>query len=178
MRVVGGTRKGHRLTAPKGATARPTADRVREAIFNLLGSVEGARVLDLYAGSGALGIEALSRGAAHATFVDSNARAAQAVRSNLDRLGLEEGHVARAGASSFLRRAAVAEERWDLVFCDPPYRLASRLSSELGILLPPVLAPGATIVCESSRRDPFRLDLELVTARTYGDTVVTIYSHV
>ena len=178
MRVVAGTHKGHRLAAPKGTASRPTADRVREAIFNLVGSVEGERVLDLYAGSGALGIEALSRGAAHATFVDSNARAAQAVRSNLDKLGLEQARVVRAGAPSFLRRAAANGERWDLVFCDPPYRLASRLGSELGILLPPVVTTGARIVCESSRRNPLRLGLELVTERTYGDTLVTIYSHV
>jgi 16S rRNA (guanine966-N2)-methyltransferase len=176
MRVVAGTHKGHRLTAPRGTAARPTADRVREAIFNLLGSVEGARVLDLYAGSGALGIEALSRGAAHATFVDSNARATQAVRSNLDKLGLERGRVVRAGAPSFLRRSAASDERWDLVFCDPPYRLAGRLSGELGILLPPVLTTGARIVCESSRRQPLELDLERVRERAYGDTLVTIYS--
>jgi 16S rRNA (guanine966-N2)-methyltransferase len=177
MRVVAGTHKGHRLAAPRGATTRPTSDRVREAVFNLLGSVEGARVLDLYAGSGALGIEAISRGAAHATFVDSSAGAAQAVRSNIERLGIaDQARVTRASAASFLRRAAKAEVRWDLVFCDPPYGLASRIGSELGILLPPVAATGAKIVCESARRQPLRLDLELVTERRYGDTVVTIYS--
>jgi 16S rRNA (guanine966-N2)-methyltransferase len=176
VRVVAGTHKGHRLAAPKGSTARPTADRVREAIFNLLGSVEGERVLDLYAGSGALGIEALSRGAEHATFVDSNARAAQTVRSNLERLRLDQARVVRAGAPSFLRRAPEAGAQWDLVFCDPPYQLASRLSGELGILLPPVLRTGARIVCESSREQPLAFDLDLVTERGYGDTLVRIYS--
>jgi 16S rRNA (guanine966-N2)-methyltransferase len=176
MRVVAGIHKGHRLAAPRGRTTRPTADHVREAIFNILGPLDGERVLDLYAGSGALGIEALSRGAAHATFVDSDARAAQAVRSNLELVGATDSRVVRASALPFLRRAAEGSERWDLVFCDPPYGLASRHGGELGILLPPVLATGARIVCESSRREPLMLDLELVTERRYGDTLIRIYA--
>jgi 16S rRNA (guanine966-N2)-methyltransferase len=176
VRVIAGTHKGRRLAAPRGKEVRPTADNVREAVFNLLGSVVGERVLDLYAGSGALGIEALSRGAAQATFVDSDARAVQAVRSNLELVGASDARVVRAGALPFLRRAAGGSERWDLVFCDPPYGLASRHGGELGILLPPVLATGARIVCESSHREPLRLDLELATERRYGDTLIAIYS--
>jgi len=176
MRVVAGIHKGRRLAAPKGRSTRPTADSVRESIFNLLGPVAGARVLDLYAGSGALGIEALSRGAAAATFVDSDARAVAAARSNLERLEIEQARVVKAGAASFLRSAARAGEHWSLAFCDPPYRLAPRLAPELGKLLPPVLEVEARIVCESSHRQPLRLALPLVSERRYGDTVISIYS--
>jgi 16S rRNA (guanine966-N2)-methyltransferase len=176
MRVVAGIHKGRRLSAPRGRSTRPTADRVRESVFNLLGPVEGARVLDLYAGSGALGIEALSRGAGAATFVDSDARAIAAVRANLERLGVEQGHAVKASVPSFLRSAARAAERWDLVFCDPPYRLAPRLAPELGKLLPPVLEAEARIVCESSHRQPLGLALPLVSERRYGDTMIAIYA--
>ena len=175
MRVVSGTYKGHRLVAPKRASTRPTADRVREALFSLLGSVEGAHVLDLYAGSGALGIEALSRGAADATFVDSDAAAVRAVRQNLAHVGVEQARVVRAGAGPFLKGAARRGERWDLAFCDPPYRLAHRLGRDLEALLPPVLDQEARIVCESSTRQPLHLGLPIVTERRYGDTLICIY---
>jgi 16S rRNA (guanine966-N2)-methyltransferase len=177
VRVVAGIHKGRRLAAPKGRSTRPTADRVRESVFDLLGPVTDANVLDLYAGSGALGIEALSRGGAAATFVDSDARAIAAVRANLERLGLEQARAVKAGVPAFLRSVARAGGRWDLVFCDPPYRLAPRLAPELGKLLPPVLEAEARIVCESSHRQPLRLSLPLVSERRYGDTVIAIYSY-
>ena len=104
MRVVAGAFKGRPLHAPKGSRTRPTADRVREALFSILGPVEGLRVLDLFAGSGALGIEALSRGAASATFVDSSSQAVAAVRRNLDELGAE-GEVSRRDALRWLAAA-------------------------------------------------------------------------
>jgi 16S rRNA (guanine(966)-N(2))-methyltransferase RsmD len=176
MRVVAGKFKGKRLTAPKGRWTRPTQDRVREAVFNLLGPVDGARVLDLYAGSGALGIEALSRGAASATFVDSVPLALRAVRMNLEGVGAEEAHVVRASASSFLRSAARRGQTWDLAFCDPPYRLANRLGRDLGDLLPPVLVIEARIVCESSFRHPLELRLPLLKERRYGDTLIAVHS--
>jgi 16S rRNA (guanine966-N2)-methyltransferase len=175
MRVIAGTYKGQRLIAPKRATTRPTQDMVREALFSLLVSVEGARVLDLYAGSGALGIEALSRGAGDVTFVDSDVAAVRAVRHNLARLGIEQAQVARAGVGPFLKSAAHRGERWDLAFCDPPYRLAHRLGRDLEALLGPVLADEARIVCESSPRQPLQLELPLVTERRYGDTLICIY---
>jgi 16S rRNA (guanine966-N2)-methyltransferase len=176
VRVVAGIHKGQRLVAPKRKSTRPTADRVREALFSLLGSVEGARVLDLYAGSGALGIEALSRGAAGATFVDSDVLAVRAARENLERLGIEHARVVRANVQAFLHGAARHTERWDLAFCDPPYRLAPRLGTDLGELLPPILAREARIVCESSYRQPLKLGLPLVTERRYGDTLVAIHA--
>jgi 16S rRNA (guanine966-N2)-methyltransferase len=176
MRVVAGTYKGRRLTAPRGSSTRPTQDKVREAVFNLLGPIEGARVLDLYAGSGALGVEALSRGAAAVTFVESDAAALRAIRSNLELVGAEEGKVVRANVVSFLAQAARRGESWDLAFCDPPYRLAHRLGRDLGELLPPVLAPEARIVCESSGRHPLELQLPLLKQRRYGNTVIAVYT--
>jgi 16S rRNA (guanine966-N2)-methyltransferase len=175
MRVIAGAHKGQRLTTPKRATTRPTADRVREALFSMLGSVDGELVLDLYAGSGALGIEALSRGATQATLVDSDIAATAAMGQNIDRLGTEQARVVRADVGTFLKKAARRGEQWSLVFCDPPYRLAHRLGRELEARLPPVLAEGARIVCESSTKQPLQLGLPLVTERRYGDTLICIY---
>ena len=175
MRVVAGQFKGHPLRSPR-PTTRPTLDRVREAVFSMLGPLDGLDVLDLYAGSGALGIEALSRGAVSAMFVDSDAAATKAIRQNLERTGAEAGRVMRADALGFLRNAARHGERWDLAFCDPPYRLAARLGEPLSRMLEPVLAPGARVVCESAHRQPLELDLPLEKERRYGDTRIAVYS--
>ncbi|MEA2439495.1 MAG: rRNA (guanine966-N2)-methyltransferase [Thermoleophilaceae bacterium] len=174
MRVVAGAYRGRRIEAPAGRATRPTSDRVREALFSILGPIEGVRVLDLFAGSGALGIEALSRGAAEAVFVESDARAAAAVRRNLDALGIQ-ALVHRRDAFSWLASAAGAEEPFDLVFADPPYSSASRTAGRLSELLPPVLTPTSVIVTESDKRDPLELALPLVDERTYGDTRIAIH---
>jgi 16S rRNA (guanine966-N2)-methyltransferase len=162
--------------APRGAATRPTSDRVREALFSILGSglVEGARVLDLFAGSGALGIEALSRGASRATFVDSSSAATAAVRRNLDALGIE-AEVRRQDALAYLRSASRDARQYDLVFLDPPYRHANALGPELSTALGPVLAPAARVVAESDRRAPLELGLPLLDERRYGDTLVRIH---
>jgi 16S rRNA (guanine966-N2)-methyltransferase len=176
MRVVAGRLGGRRLAAPRGAATRPTSDRVREALFAALGDVSGAEVLDLFAGSGALGIEALSRGAAHATFVDSAPAAVAAVRRNLAGLALEDtAEVRRQDARAFLRNARRAGRHYDLVFLDPPYRRAAALAAVLSQALPPVLAPGARVVAESDRRAPLDLALTLVDERRYGDTVIRVH---
>jgi 16S rRNA (guanine966-N2)-methyltransferase len=175
MRVIAGRWGGRRLQAPKGDATRPTSDRVREALFSVLGErLAGARVLDLFAGSGALGIEALSRGAAAATFVDSAPAALRALRANLDALGAD-AEVSRRDAVRYLGDASTAAREYDLVFLDPPYRLAGRLGGELSAMLPPVLAPGATVVVESDRRTPLELDLPLLDERRYGDTLIRIH---
>lgn len=174
MRVIAGELKGRKLLSPKSVAVRPTSDRVRESIFGLLGDVRGARALDLYAGSGALGIEALSRGAVTATFVDS-ARSLP-IGENLSRLGIEgRGAVYRARCERFLDKAARRGDRWDLVFVDPPYRLADQLVEPLQRLLPPVLKEGSRLVLESSPKKPLKLALPMVVERTYGDTLVAIY---
>jgi 16S rRNA (guanine966-N2)-methyltransferase len=187
MRIVGGAWGGRRLQAPPGDATRPTSDRVREALFSILGErVRDARVLDLFAGSGALGLEALSRGAAEATFVDSAAAPVRALRANLESLGAERSggdrsapdrtEVRRQDALRFLGSARSAARDYDLVFLDPPYRLANRLGGRLSEELPHVLAPGATVVTESDRRNPLDLDLPISDERRYGDTLIRIHA--
>jgi 16S rRNA (guanine966-N2)-methyltransferase len=172
VRIVAGEYRGRRLTTPPGLDTRPTSDRVREALFSILGDIEGLRVLDLFAGSGSLGIEALSRGAAGAVFVENDRRAADAIQANLDAIGATEARVVRADALAWLRRAA---DRYDLVFLDPPYSSARNLAGKLSELLPAVLAEDALIVSESDKRDPLMLDLPLDDERTYGHTRIAIH---
>jgi 16S rRNA (guanine966-N2)-methyltransferase len=145
---------------------------VREAVFSILGDVGGERVLDLYAGSGALAIEALSRGAAEATLVDYSAAAIAAVRRNLRELSLD-AEVRGQSVQSFLERAQRERRQYDLVFADPPYRLASSLRTSG---LEALLAPGARVIAESDKRAPIELEtLELVDERRYGDTLIRIF---
>jgi 16S rRNA (guanine966-N2)-methyltransferase len=174
VRVIGGQLGGRRLVAPRGRDTRPTSDRVREALFSILGSVEGERVLDLFAGSGALAIEALSRGAAEATLVDPSATAVAAIRRNLSALGVT-AEVRQLPASVYLERARVGERQYDLLFLDPPYRQAKVLGPELSAALAPLLAQGARVVAESDRRAPLELDLPLLVERRYGDTLIRIH---
>jgi 16S rRNA (guanine966-N2)-methyltransferase len=177
VRVIAGRFGGRRLTAPPGRATRPTSDRVREALFSILGPLDG-EALDLYAGSGALGIEALSRGAARAVFVERDARAAAALRANLEALGAsaQEAQVRRADVLAALRDARERGETYSLVLCDPPYRLAAGLGGALSEALLPVLAPGARVVTESDRRDPLTLDLPRTHERRYGDTLIRIHA--
>jgi 16S rRNA (guanine966-N2)-methyltransferase len=175
MRIIAGTHGGRELTAPKGRATRPTSDRVREALFSILGDIRGLRVLDLFAGSGALGIEALSRGAAQATLVDSAAPAVAAIKRNLEALGAR-AEVVRQPAARFLQGASRDARQYDLVFLDPPYRDASTLGRELTSALTPILAPDARVVAESDRRSPLGLELALLDERRYGDTMIQIYA--
>jgi 16S rRNA (guanine966-N2)-methyltransferase len=171
LRITGGELGGRRIRAPKGAKLRPTTERVREAIFSILGDVSGARVLDLFCGTGALAIEALSRGAAEAALVDTHPAAA---RRNLEALELTgRARTFRSDAGRFLRR--VEEASYDLVLCDPPYRLADRLAADLDPLIRNALAEGGRVMAESSPDRPLPLTLPLVTERSYGDTLVRIH---
>jgi 16S rRNA (guanine966-N2)-methyltransferase len=172
VRIVAGSYKGRRLHAPPGARTRPTADRVREALFSILGPLDGERVLDLFAGSGALGIEALSRGAGEAVFVDSDARAVAAIRRNLEAIGAD-ARVERRDALDYLRGAS--EPPFDLVFLDPPYSSASQLAGPLSERLPALVSQEARIVSESDKRNPLELTLPLVDERVYGDTRIAIH---
>jgi 16S rRNA (guanine966-N2)-methyltransferase len=172
LRITGGELGGRRLRVPRGGRdRRPTTEKVREAVFSILGDVDGTRVLDLFCGTGALAIEALSRGASDATLVDK--RPAGADR-NLDELGLgDRARTIRSDALRFLRRAD--EGSFDLVLCDPPYRLADRLAADLVQLIPRVLAGGGRVMLESSPDRPLTLTLPLLTERSYGDTLIRIY---
>jgi 16S rRNA (guanine966-N2)-methyltransferase len=178
MRVVAGRFGGRRLQAPRGRDTRPTSDRVREALFAMLGPLEGGRVLDLFAGSGALAIEALSRGAAVATLVERDRRAIEVIRANLAalELGVDQARVVHAPARAALRDASARGDAYDLVLLDPPYREAPALGRELSQALPAVLAPDARVVAESDRRAPLALELPVVRERRYGDTLIRIHA--
>ena len=175
MRVVAGQWRGRRLKAPPGQGTRPTADRVREAVFSILGPVDDLRVADLYAGSGALGIEALSRGAASAVFVESDRRTAAVIEQNLASLEATAGDIVVRDVLAFLRAGRPDEGAFDLVFCDPPYDAAREIARPLSQLLPRATAPEARIVTESSKRNPLALELPLLDERIYGDTRIAIH---
>jgi len=177
VRVIAGELGGQTLVAPRGWKVRPTSDRVREAIFSALGAkVADAQVLDLYCGTGALAIEALSRGAAHATLVDRDTRPAL---GNVERLGLRDRvELARADAGRWLASAPAGPDAplFDLVFVDAPYRLAHRVGQELNTHLPRLLAEGGCAVVESGAGSPLRLDsLERLRRRRYGGADVSFY---
>ena len=169
MRIVAGSRKGHSIQAPKRADTRPTSDRVREAAFNLIGPLDGASVLDLYAGSGALGLEALSRGAARAVFVEADPAACRTIERNLDKLGLR-GEV-RCG--DVLPAIANERRRFDLVFADPPYD--ERDHRALARYLPSLLADDGLVVFETAAKDEPELPLTKRTSRRYGAARITLF---
>ena len=172
MRIVAGELGGRKLLSPpRGHEVRPTADKVREALFSMLGDVSGKVVLDLFCGTGALGIEALSRGAERATFVDSQVGP---VQRNVVALDLEgRAELVRSDALEFLRRGG---PRFDLILCDPPYRLARRVGADLDKLLPDRLAEGGRVVVESSAQEPVELSSEPERERRYGDTLLKIWT--
>ena len=173
MRIIAGTHRGQRIAAPRGRDTRPTSDRVRENAFNLIGPVDDAEVLDLYAGSGALGLEALSRGAATAVFVENDRDACRTIEANLDKLGFR-GSVVRADAAR-----TVAQERrsYDLILCDPPYDFGDhdRLAQHLARLL---TADGLLVYESAGRADPPVVPgLEVRTSRKYGSARLTLFEH-
>jgi len=177
VRVIAGRFGGRTLATPPGDRTRPTSDRVREAVFSILGPLDGERVLDLFAGTGAFGLEALSRGAGSAVFVERDGRAAAALTRNLQAMRLARGEAVlrREEVARALREALARGETYDLAFCDPPYRLAAGLGPTLTRSLAPLLAPGARVVTESDRRAPLDLDLPLTDERRYGDTLIRIH---
>ena len=177
MRIIAGTRRGHTIHAPKGLDTRPTSDRVRESVFNIVAPwVEGARVLDLYAGSGAMGLEALSRGAEAAVFVESDPEAVRTIERNLDKLGLTGARVVRHDAVTGLGQEAGAGRKYDLVLADPPYDMTDHQS--LSRYLPGVLADDGLLVFETAAKtEPDVPGLTVRTSRKYGSTRVTVFEH-
>jgi 16S rRNA (guanine(966)-N(2))-methyltransferase RsmD len=176
VRVIAGELKGQKLVAPRGWKVRPTSERVREAVFSTLGDrVTGADVLDLYCGTGALAIEALSRGAASAVLVDRDTRPAL---GNVERLELgARARLVRGDVVQWMARTGAGEGAgFDLVFVDAPYRLAARVSRDLETHLPGLLAAGGRAVIESSARSPFQIgSLPRLRQRRYGGTDVSFY---
>ena len=177
MRVVAGSLGGRKLRSPSSSVTRPTSDRVRESLFALLGPVDGLAVLDLFAGSGALAIEALSRGAASAVLVERDRGAAKVITANLEALDLLEpqARLIQGSAQKALEQAAKAAETYDLLFLDPPYRQPAMLGDDAAKLFGSILAPNARVVTESDRRQPFELALPMIDERRYGDTLIRIH---
>jgi 16S rRNA (guanine966-N2)-methyltransferase len=173
MRVIAGTARGITLRAPKDRSTRPITDRVKETLFAILGDrVPGARVLDLYAGSGAIGIEALSRGAARADFVERGRAALDVLRANLERTGLDaDAGVHPVDVERFL--AAAGDAEWDLAFLDPPYETRAIVAPLRA--LAPHLAPGASVVLKHFwRTDPTEVPgLRVTRQRRFGETMLT-----
>jgi 16S rRNA (guanine966-N2)-methyltransferase len=160
MRIIAGAFRSRPLQAPSGVATRPTSDRLRETLFNVLAPrIEGARFLDLYAGSGAVGLEALSRGAQSVAFVDRAPAAMKALRANLERLGVKEGFAIHAtGVREFLRKAQSEARGFDVAFLDPPYDAAEEYVSALMALgrvdaAAPLLAAGAVVIAEHRRKE-------------------------
>jgi 16S rRNA (guanine(966)-N(2))-methyltransferase RsmD len=179
VRIIAGSRKGARIFAPPGRETRPTGDRVREAAFNLIGPgrLEDATVLDLFAGSGAMGLEALSRGAVQAVFVESDRDACRAINRNLDKLGLTGATVLCQDALGALRTDAAMGKRYDLVLVDPPYEMFSSLQNALIPYLPKVLGPQGLLVVETAAHQEPDLPLAKRTSRRYGAARLSLFEH-
>jgi len=172
MRIIAGSRKGHTIYAPKGIDTRPTGDRVREAAFNLIGPVDDASVLDLFAGSGAMGLEALSRGAGRAVFVESDRDARRAIERNLDKLQLTGAEVVQEDVLRFLARE---RRRFDLILVDPPYDGFAELQPALARYLPGLLSENGLLVVETAAREEPELPLRQRTSRRYGAARITLF---
>jgi 16S rRNA (guanine966-N2)-methyltransferase len=176
VRIIAGERRGARIAAPKGQTTRPTGDRVREAAFNLVGPVDGAAVLDLFAGSGAMGLEALSRGARRCVFVESDRAACSVIQANLEKLRFTGALVVCKDAFQALREERGAGRAYDLVLVDPPYGAWAELQDRLALALPEVLAPDGLIVVETTARVEPELPVSLVTSRRYGAARISLFT--
>jgi 16S rRNA (guanine(966)-N(2))-methyltransferase RsmD len=179
MRVIAGTQKGRRLHRPKGPGIRPTADRVKEALFSILGRrIVGARFLDLYAGTGAIGIEALSRGASHVTFVEANRSALRVLRGNLALCGLEAtADIQACSAGAFLRRSMAGHPPYDILFADPPYRTDPGRELWPMLVDAAIAAPDALIVLEHASKPAAPAGhprLNVLRQYRYGDTTLSV----
>lgn len=179
MRIVAGRWRGRTLRAPKGASVRPTLDRVREAVFDILGGrVAGRTVLDLFAGTGAMALEALSRGASSAVLVEADPRVLEVLRRNVESLGAEAAEALPMDYRHAVRLLRARRARFDLVFLDPPYgkRLGSAAADALARA--GLVAPGAVVVAEEAARfpdDPFPDGWEAAADRRYGDTRIRVF---
>jgi len=180
MRIIGGQYRSRIISMPKGVEMRPTQDKVREAIFNILGDITGCRVLELFAGSGAFGIEAISRGAAYVTFVDNNFRCVETVVSNLKSLGVgnDSYNVIRSDAIKVLPKLETGGEKFDIIFMDPPYYKELSKKCLISVNSYDILTPVGLVLVEHFKKDILPADLNIIRLdqeRRYGDTVITIF---
>ena len=180
MRVIGGAARGRRLRVPKGQTVRPTAARVKESLFNILPrDLSGVRVLDLFAGSGNVSIEALSRGAEKTILIDESSRSTAVIRDNLERLGLSErAQIWTTPVLRALKKLAQSEQRFDLIFLDPPYVKGWVEASLKAIAQCDLLSASGTVVAEHSLREAVKAgygNLVLNDQRRYGDTLLSFF---
>ena len=177
--MIGGSIRGRKLRSTKGQRVRPTSSRAREAIFDILGHCQGLRVLDIFAGSGALGIEALSRGADFAVFVDRSSSAVRMIRQNLHECGLDlRSRVIQGEAGRILRKLAASGERFSLILIDPPYKKGAVEKSLEVIAETGILAPGSMVVAEHHFSESMEHNikgLERIDQRRYGDTAITFW---
>ena len=176
MRIVAGSRKGHGIVAPKGVVTRPTGDRVRESAFALVGPIEGARVLDLFAGSGAMGLEALSRGASRCVFVEWDRGACRVIERNLEKLRLTGAVVLCLDVLRAAREELARRHVYELVLVDAPYDDWDGYQAPLGEILGGLLAEGGLVVVETGAKVEPGLPLDLVTSRRYGSARITVFS--
>jgi len=183
MRIIAGEYKSRLIQMPKSVDIRPTQDKVRGAIFNILGDVTGANTLDLFAGSGACGIEALSRGCRSVTFVDNNSRCLETVRANLELLAVNESdyNIIKANALSVFPRLEKAGEKFDLIFLDPPYYRSLAKKCLINVDSCDILSLTGLVIAEHFRKDDLFFDMNrlvLEKERRYGDTIISIYRKV
>jgi 16S rRNA (guanine966-N2)-methyltransferase len=175
VRIVGGSRRGQGIRVPLGAKVRPTGHKVREAIFDVLGPVAGLRGLDLFAGTGAMGLEALSRGAADCVFVESDPAVAAVLCSNIEALSFESAaRIIRNGYLPAVKSLVQAGASFDLLFVDPPYRMLAEVEVLLTPLLPQLLSDDGVVVVEGGKAINVTLGQTQVFERVYGDTKVTM----
>ncbi len=183
MRVIAGTHRGRRLRGPQGSLVRPTSDRVREALFSILGNrLPNSRVLDLYAGTGAIGVEAISRGATHVTCVESSIEALKLMRQNIQGCGIAQQITVYAHTvKQFLNQPKQWEGPYDVVFADPPYALAQELESLLTqSVTERLLAADSWLIVEHAEKTTLPISLgsaDYVRRYRYGDTALSLYSY-
>ncbi len=180
MRIIGGEYRSRLIEMPKGVEIRPTQDRVREAVFNIIGDVSEKKVLDLFAGSGASGLEAISRGAAHSTFVDVNSRCTGTIKTNIESLNIQEYQydIIRGNVFAVLMRLEKEAEVFDMVFVDPPYYKDLARKCLICLDYYDILSPNALIIVEHFKKDSLETDLEVLKLekeKMYGDTAITIF---